>query len=309
MDFDQLTTFIEVATQGNFSRAGEKVLRSQPAVSAQIRQIENEYGEKLFDRTKKAVRLTPAGELLFDYAQRLLALRNESLRAIADHGSVTRGVLSIGANETTFLYVLPEMLGQYRRQFPRVRTSIYRNFSQKVLEKVEDGAVELGVVTLPIKVPSLKVIRLFRDPLIWIAAPDNPLAAQKVVTLSEVAEQELIMHKVGSLRRLMDAQMRPYRPRLRVTMELTSASIVKKFVASGFGVSLISASFAQEEIKAGQLVVLRVDEVQDWRELGLVYHRDRSLSQAAKAFLEVARKSLGKMQASKDKVSREEVSK
>ncbi len=299
MDFDQLTTFIEVATLGNFSRAGEKVLRSQPAVSAQIRQMENEYGEKLFDRTKKAVRLTPAGELLFDYAQRLLALRNESLRAIADQGGVTRGVLSIGANETTFLYVLPEILGQYRRQFPRVRTSIYRNFSQKVLEKVEDGAIELGVVTLPIKVPSLKVIRLFRDPLIWIAAPDNPLAAQKKVTLSDIAEQELVMHKVGSLRRVMDAQMRPYRPRLRVTMELTSAAIVKKFVASGFGVSLIGASFVQEEVKAGQLVVLRVDEAQDWRELGLVYHRDRSLSQAAKAFLEVARKSLGRAQVSK----------
>jgi DNA-binding transcriptional LysR family regulator len=300
MDFDQLVTFIEVATQGNFSRAGEKVLRSQPAVSAQIRQLEGEYGEKLFDRTKKSVRLTPAGELLFDYAQRLLALRNESLRAIADHGNVTRGVLSIGANETTFLYVLPEILAQYRRQFPKVRTSIYRNFSQKVLEKVEDGALELGVVTLPVKTPSLKVMRLFRDPLIWIAALDNPLASQKTVTLSDIAEQELIMHKVGSLRRLMDAQMRPYRPRLRVSMELTSAAVVKKFVAAGFGVSLISASFVQDEVKAGQLTVLPVEEVQDWRELGLVYHRDRSLSQASKAFLEVARKSLSKAQGAKE---------
>lgn len=294
MDFDQLTTFIEVATQGNFSRAGEKVLRSQPAVSAQIRQLEIEYGERLFDRTKKSVRLTPAGELLFDYAQRLLALRNESLRAIADQGNVTRGVLSIGANETTFLYVLPEILAQYRRQYPKVRTSIYRNFSQKVLEKVEDGALELGVVTLPIKVPSLKVMRLFRDPLIWIAAPDNPLATQKKVALSDIAEQDLVMHKVGSLRRLMDAQMRPFKPRLKVTMELTSAAVVKKFVALGFGVSLISASFVQEEVKLGKLVVLPVEETQDWRELGLVYHRDRSLSQAAKAFLEIARKNAGK---------------
>jgi len=296
MDFDQLTTFLEVALQGNFSRAGEKVLRSQPAVSAQIRQLEIEYGEKLFDRTKKSVRLTPAGEILFDYAQRLLALRSESLRVIADHGSVTRGVLSIGANETTFLYVLPDILAQYRRQFPRVRISIYRNFSQKVLEKVEDGALELGVVTLPIKVPSLKVMRLFRDPLIWIAAPDNPLVGQKNQTLSDIAGQELIMHKVGSLRRLMDAQLRPFRPRLQVTMELTSAAVVKKFVAAGFGVSLISASFVQEEIKAGQLKIIPVAESQDWRELGLVYHRDRSLSQASISFLEVARKFANKPQ-------------
>ncbi len=298
MDFDQLTTFIEVATQGNFSRAGEKVLRSQPAVSAQIRQLENEYGEKLFDRTKKSVRLTQAGELLFDYAQRLLALRNESLRAIADQGSVTRGVLSIGANETTFLYVLTDIMAQYRKLYPKVRTSIYRNFSQKVLEKVEDGAIELGVVTLPIKVPSLKVMRLFRDPLIWIVAPDNPLATQKKVTLNDIAGQELIMHKVGSLRRLMDSQMRPFRPRLKVTMELTSAAVVKKFVAAGFGVSLIGASFVQDEVRAGQLKVLPVEEEREWRELGLVYHRDRSLSHAAKAFLDVARKHVAKNMAS-----------
>src|SRR5512142_919178 len=105
MDFDQLITFMEVAKLGNFSRAGQKVFRSQPAVSAQIRQLEEEYGRKLFDRSGKSVRLTPAGEVLFEYANQLLAIRTESLRAVADQSGVPRGVLSLGANEATCLYV------------------------------------------------------------------------------------------------------------------------------------------------------------------------------------------------------------
>src|SRR3954465_16005728 len=117
MDFDQLITFVEVAGHGNFSRAAEKVLRSQPAVSPQIRQLEEEYGAKLFDRTKKSVTLTPAGEVFLEYVKRKIAQREESLRAIADSESETRGVLSIGANETTFLYVLPELLSRYHARF------------------------------------------------------------------------------------------------------------------------------------------------------------------------------------------------
>ena len=118
MDFDQLTTFLEVAKQGNFSRAGDKVFRSQSAVSAQIRQLEQDYGTKLLDRSGKRVTLTPAGEVLFEYATRLLALRGESLRAVADQDKVPRGVLAIGANEATCLYVLPETFAEYRRRYP-----------------------------------------------------------------------------------------------------------------------------------------------------------------------------------------------
>src|SRR5271155_1793940 len=107
MDFDHLTTFLEIAKQGSFSRAGQKLFRSQPAVSAQIRQLEQEYGQKLFDRVGKSVRLTSAGEALFEYAVRMLALRNESLHAVADQSSDPRGTLAVGANEATCLYVLP----------------------------------------------------------------------------------------------------------------------------------------------------------------------------------------------------------
>src|SRR5579885_1712721 len=108
MDFDQLVTFMEVAKLGSFSRAGQKVFRSQSAVSAQIRQLEQEYGDKLLDRSGQDVRLAPAGRVLFNYAEKLIGMREESLLAVADQGVTARGTLLIGANEATCLYVLPE---------------------------------------------------------------------------------------------------------------------------------------------------------------------------------------------------------
>ena len=131
MDFDQLITFLEVAKQGSFSRAGEKVFRSQSAVSAQIRQLEQEYGDRLLDRSGKSVKLTPAGKVLFEYAERLKNLRDESLMAVADHGRMPRGTLLVGANEATCLYVLPEVFAEYCRLYPGVQISLYRKFIYK----------------------------------------------------------------------------------------------------------------------------------------------------------------------------------
>src|SRR5271167_2409184 len=129
MDFDQLTTFIEVVKLRSFSRAGQKVFRSQSAVSAQIRQLEQEYGQRLLDRSAKTVQLTPAGQALYEYALRMTALRQESHRAVADQGSSPRGVLLIGANEATCLYVLPDIFAGFHRLYPEVQISVYRNFS------------------------------------------------------------------------------------------------------------------------------------------------------------------------------------
>lgn len=289
MDFDQLTTFMEVAKLGNFSRAGKKVFRSQSAVSAQIRQLEDEYGEKLLDRSGKTVRLTPAGEVLFEYAGRLLRLRGESLRAVADQGSTPRGVLSLGANEATCLYVLPEVFAEYHRLYPAVQISVYRNFSHKILEKVEDGSIDVGIATLPVKSPSLKVHTIYRDRLLLVTSPDNPLASQRAVTLADVAKQPLIFPKTGYTRHLLEKYFRPYRSMLRITMELPSVSLIKRFVAAGVGVSLISASYVRREVRDGEVKLIAIAEVEMWRELGLVYRHDRSLPRAASAFITLIR--------------------
>lgn len=283
-----MVSFIAVAELGNFSRAAEKVLRSQPAISAQIRKLEEENGAKFFDRTKKQVTLTPAGELFLDYARQLLALKQEAAQVVADSSCDVRGLLSIGANETTFLYVLPDVLARYHAQCPDVRISVYRNFSHKVLQKVEDNQVEVGVVTMPVRSSTLVVTPVYREPLVWIASANSELAKQKSVTTEDLANQDLILHKTGSLRRIMEKQLRPFRPQLKVTMELTSAEMVKKFVAAGLGASMICETFVQEEVKERKIKIIRTGDEPIYRELGIVYRQGKSLSGAAKKFVELA---------------------
>jgi DNA-binding transcriptional LysR family regulator len=287
MDFDQLTTFVEVAKLGNFSRAGQKVFRSQSAVSAQIRQLEQEYGEKLLDRAGKSVRLTPAGEVLFEYALRLLTLRSESLRAVADQGTTPRGILAIGANEATCLYVLPDVFAEYSRLYPSVQISIYRNFSRKILQRVEDGGVDVGIVTLPVKSPSLKVLPIYKDRLMLMVSAKNPLAKQKSVTVAEIAGQPFVFPKTGYTRQMLDKLFRPYSSQLRVRMELPSVGMIKSFVVAGLGVSVISASFARDEVRAGEAKLINIEDCELWRELGIIYRADRTLPRAATAFIQL----------------------
>jgi DNA-binding transcriptional LysR family regulator len=289
MDFDQLITFLEVAKQGSFSRAGEKVFRSQSAVSAQIRQLEQEYGDRLLDRSGKTVTLTPAGQVFYDYAERLKLLREESLMAVADHSRTPRGTLRVGANEATCLYVLPEVFAEYCRLYPPVQINIYRNFSYKITEKLENGSIEVGFLTLPIQSPSLEIQPMFRDKLMLMVSPKNPLAKHKTASVHDIVKHPLLLPKTGHTRRLMDKLFRPYRDELQVRMELPSIGMIKSFVAADLGVSIISASFARDEVASGRVKLIDLEDAELFRELGLAYRRDRTLSCATTAFIDVLR--------------------
>ncbi|HXY15066.1 MAG TPA: LysR family transcriptional regulator [Terriglobales bacterium] len=289
MDFDQLVTFLEVAKLGSFSRAGQKVFRSQSAVSAQIRQLEQEYGDKLLDRSGKVVQLTPAGRVLFAYAERMQKLREESLLAVADQGLTPRGTLIIGANEATCLYVLPRVFAEYCRLHPEVQISIYRNFSYKIIEKLENGSIDVGIVTLPVKSPSLKTHSIFRDQLMLMVPPGNLLAGKKSVTIEDVAKQPLLVPKTGYTRHLMDKLFRPYSSQLQIRMELPSVGMIKSFVAAGLGVSLISVSFARDQVATGEVVLIPLHGVELWRELGLAYRRDRTHTRPTTTFITTLR--------------------
>ncbi len=289
MDFDQIVTFLEVAKQGSFSRAGHKVFRSQPAVSAQIRQLEIEYGERLFDRVGKVIKLTPAGEVLSEYAQRLVTLRNESLRAVADQRQIPRGLLAIGANEATCLYVLPDVFARFHDLYPKVQITIYRNFSHKILQKIDEGTIDLGIVTLPAAAPSLEILPIFKDKLMLMVAASHPLASRTSVSVEETLEYPLIFPKTGFTRQVLDKLYRPHRSRVQVSLELASVGMIKRFVAANLGASLISASYAAEEVRSGEAKLITLKGVELWRELALVYRRDRSLPRSAQAFIELMR--------------------
>jgi DNA-binding transcriptional LysR family regulator len=289
MDFDQLTTFVQVAKLKSFSKAGQKVFRSQSAVSAQIRQLEQAYKAKLLDRSAKSVELTPSGEVLFEFAERLLRLRDESMQVVADRGNLVQGPVAFGANEATCLYLLPDIFGEFQRRYPLVNISIYRNFSHKILQRLEEGSLDLGIVTLPVKSPNLKMHVINRDRLRFMVSTKNPLSQKTHLTLEEVASAPLIFPKTGYTRQVLDKLFRPYRSRLRVPMELPSIGMIKTFVAADVGLSIISESFARDLVKSGEVKLLNVDGVDLWRELALVYRRDRSLPRGVQALIGMIR--------------------
>jgi len=286
MDYDQLASFIQVAKLSSFSRAAEKIYRTQPAISAQVRLLEQECGEKLFDRSGKKVQLTPAGEILLTYAEKLLAMQKEALQAIAELNLTPRGKLYIGANEATCLYVLPQTFARFRQLYPLVQISIYRNFSHKILQKVQEGAVDLGIVTLPQTANNIEVIPVFRDEVQVVVPKDHPLAKHRSVTIEEVAQHPLILPKTGHTRVVIDRLLRDYRDRIQISMELASVETQKKFVGAGLGISLINRAYAEAEVAAGVLKLIPFEGQKIYRELGLIYRRDRYLSLPAKVFLQ-----------------------
>lgn len=291
MDYDQLASFLEVARLNSFSRAAEKIYRTQPAISAQVRLLEQECGEKLFDRSGKKVLLTPAGEILKRYAEKLLGLQKEALQAIAELNQTPRGKLYIGANEATCLYVLPKTFAKFKQLYPLVQISIYRNFSHKIVQKVQEGAVDLGIVTLPQAAPNMEIISVFKDEVQVVVPKSHPLAKNRSVSVEELAQYPLILPKTGHTRVVIDRLLRDFRDRLQISMELASVETQKKFVGAGLGISLISRAYAQSDVAAGILKLIPLAGQKLYRELGLIYRRDRYLSLPAKVFLEVVRES------------------
>jgi DNA-binding transcriptional LysR family regulator len=289
MDYDQLASFLQVAKLSSFSRAAEILYRTQPAISAQVRLLEQECGEKLFDRSGKRVLLTQAGEILRRYAEKLLDLQKEALQAIAELNQTPRGKLYIGANEATCLYVLPKTFAQFKQRYPLVQISIYRNFSHKILQKVQEGAVDLGIVTLPQTANNIEIIPLFRDEVQVVVPKSHPLAKNKRVTIEEMAHYPLVIPKTGRTRVMLDRLLRDYRDHVQISMELASVETIKKFVGAGLGISVISRTYAQPEVAAGVLKLIPLEGLKLYRELGLIYRRDRYLSLPAKIFIEVVR--------------------
>ena len=170
-----------------------------------------------------------------------------------------------------------------------MQINIYRNFSRKIVERIESGALDVGIVTLPVRSPSLKVHSIFRDRIMVMVSPRHPLANHAAVTVEEIAQHALVFPKTGYTRQLLDKMFRPYREQLRVTMELPSVGMIKNFVAAGLGATLISSSFAQNEARAGHAVLIPLKGAELWRELGMIYRKDRSLPRAALAFIALVR--------------------
>jgi DNA-binding transcriptional LysR family regulator len=293
MDFDQITTFVEVAHAGSFSRAAQKLFRTQPAISTQVRLLEKHLGQMLFLRHARQVELTVAGRILLRYGERLRELRAAAVNDLERMRQQPRGRVVIAANEATVLYVLPAMILEFKRAYPDVRLEILRNFSRKIVEKVLENTVDFGIVTLPFKHPHLQVLPLHRDEMVVLTPPDHPLARQPAARLEQVVEYPLLYPKTGQTRIQLDKHLRRYQDRLKISMELASVETIKKYVATGMGVTLMSASFVRAEEAAGTLRVIPLAGEQIYRELGLIHHRHKYLCPVSEAFLSAVRRHFG----------------
>lgn len=294
MNLDQIRSFYEVAVHRSFTLAAEKLFRTQPAISTQVRMLEEELGEKLFDRIGKKVCLTQAGELLFGYAERLLRLHDEAKLAITELNATPRGKILIGANEATCLYVLPQLFALFKEKYPEVQISIYRNFSKKVVDKILENQLDFGIVTLPVPDHHLHVMPIAEDELWLITSPSHPLADRASVVLEEVVSYPFIFHKAGTTRERLVKHLGPLWGKMNISMELASIETIKKFVSIGMGISIVPKSYVSDEMERGTLRLVRVKKFKLIRKLGLIHRKNRYLSRASKAFLEVVEEALGK---------------
>src|SRR6185312_13368603 len=196
MDFDQLESFLEVARHSSFSRAAEKRFRTQPAISSQIRALEEEVGARLFDRSGGKVALTGAGKIFQQYTEQTLKARKAMVVTIAEMERVPRGEIVVGANEGTCLHILPEVFAEFKKLYPEVGVQISRMERAKILESIIDNSVDFGVVSTPVSDKRLTVVNIHRDELVIITPPGHPLSKLKEAALADVANYPLLLPKV-----------------------------------------------------------------------------------------------------------------
>lgn len=287
-DLFQLETFLAVAQQGSFSRAAQKLFRTQPAISQTIRRLEQEVGEPLFDRSSRDGTLTDAGRVLHDYAEKLLNTRSEALGAIQSLRQVERGKLAVAANEFTCIYLLP-LLNEFRRLHPMVHVCVQRSLASRVAGEVLNRNAEMGVVTFRPNDSELKSLTVYRDELAFVVPPRHPLAHAREVRIRQLGAEMFVAHNVPSPYRakVLDTFSKRKVP-LNMDVELPSIEAIKKFVAAGNGVALLPLITVEEEVERGDLIHVPVPELRFERKLRLVFRKNVALSHAARAFLAIA---------------------
>lgn len=289
MDLSQLETFLAVVEEKGFSRAAQRLHRTQPAISHTIRKLEEEIGESLFERASRDGTLTAAGQLLKTYAERLLRLRGEASTALEELRSLERGRLTITANEYTCLWLLP-VLDAFRRVCPHIGVTVQRSLASRIPDQLLERAVEFGILSFRPEDERLQSIAVYTDTVAFVVDPRHPFAKQRQVSIRDLGAQNFVAHIVNSpLReRVIETFARHHTP-LNMGVELPSLEAIKRFVALGNGVALVPGLTVQPELARGELVQVAVPELKIERSLWLVHRAQATLSHAGLAFLDVVR--------------------
>jgi DNA-binding transcriptional LysR family regulator len=288
MELSQLEVFLTVAREGRFSRAAEKLFRTQSAVSQTIRKLEEELGEPLFDRSSREGVLTDAGRTLQTYAEQLLNLRSDAREALVELRELQKGKLAIAANEFTALYLLP-VLAEFRRLHPMIKITVQRSLGSRIPDDLLRHTVEMGVLSYDPEEQRLRSIVVYLDELTFVVPPTHPLAGEKQISISQLGAEVFVAHIVSSpYREKVIETFRRLKTPLHMDVQLPTLQAITRFVSMGNGVALLPQISVENELARGELVSIPVRELRLHRKLRLVYRKEASLSHAGRAFLQVA---------------------
>jgi DNA-binding transcriptional LysR family regulator len=293
MDLDQLHTFLEIVRLKSFSKAAQTCYRTQPAISAQVRQLEQEVNTTLFERLGTKISLTIAGRIFADYAEQILALRRRAQEAINELEKVPRGELLIAANEATCIYVLPRVFAEFKKQFPNVGLLVDRSYGSRVVQAVLDNLADFGITQLPVHEKKLQIVKIHSDEIKLLVPAGHKLASHERITARQLIGEQILLPKTGTTRDRLNAWLDDVHDDLAISMELDSTEMIKRFVMANLGLSFLAASHCEEEVLADKLAAVSLAPEPMIRRLGLIYRRDKSLSKAALGFIKVTLENAG----------------
>ena len=282
----QLRTLREVARRGSFSRAAESLRLSQPAVSLQIRQLEDAFGATLIERVGKRAFATAAGETVLAHAERIFAELDAARATLLRKRDAVAGLVRLGTGATASIYLLPPLLRRLRQRHPALELSVATGNTREIVQAVIDNALDLAIVTLPVARRKLMVTPFYTDSLVVIAAPEKRWRRVRAIDPAALAREKLILfERGGAIRGVMDSWFARTGSTPRVTMELGNAEASKKLVGAGLGLSIISAIAVKKEVASGELLAL-TPKPKLARLLGLVRRRDKPSTPALAAVVD-----------------------
>ena len=296
----RLQVFHAVAKHLSFTKAAEALFMTQPAVTFQIRQLEEHFNTRLFDRAHGRISLTPAGQIALDYAERILSLSSELDTRLKEMSGQVAGPLLIGASTTIAEFLLPQVLGEFKARNPAVVPRLFVANSEAVQGRIAERTLDLGFIEGASHLPSLVTDVCCDDELRVVCAPSHPLAKLKSVAPKLLMEHAYVSREPGSGTRevidhyLQKAGVQP--DALQVVMELGSPEALKGLVATGLGFAIMSRAIAALEVKLGRLVQVPLDPPL-LRQLSVVYPKERFHSRLVNGFVQFAKERLAAMQA------------
>lgn len=285
----RLQVFHTVARLLSFTKAAETLHMTQPAVTFQVRQLEEYFNTRLFDRAHNRISLTDAGKKVYEYADRIFVFYAEMENAVREMTGDISCALTIGASTTIAEYMLPALLGDFKENYPEITIHLKVSNSDGVLSMVENNTIDLGVVESSVANKNLVVENCRRDRLVAIVPPDHLLAERRVIELSELLEYPFICREEGSgTRAVIDRYLRRSSASLKIAMELGSPEAVKAAVEAGMGVSVVSRVTIQKELRLKTLVELELEPPLD-RPFSFVHQKQKFRLRAMEKLLEFAR--------------------